>query len=527
MGKNSKILLNKWPFLISFLALLPLLNFKSALAVEWNEHVWLMTYFSKYFFTHHEFPDLINTQQWIGSPQALLKGSVFYRTFSLFSSPFGAGMALRVLILSLIVIQYLAVQRLFHEITKSKKLSHLVAIIWTFSIYPLARFFAYGAAAEFVSVLSVSAAVCLLVRIILNPAEKFWATVTMGFLFVMGAGSYLLTGVFGLIIAALLAPLSFSKSKNKFKAGMFLAGAGIFAISVLASWIYCLAVFVDPHTWYSVQVPDWGFLKNSWKSLAPFPIENADIPSGQVNILILGIAVFMGYFTFFQKKKAESIIKATVFSGAMIVIAGFLLLKTSPSFLYLINFAFLAILIAEVQSLSQFKFLTRQSFNTTFTVILVVGVMSLFVEFSHLLSQPTLPETEFSLSSPFGFKSEYAISRDIQSLPSNAASEPPLNFKVGEGENFGLVSPIELRLAQDSLIKTNVILFPWNQISVNASSGQLFSNQNMALLNVPAGAHKISVGFEPDSTYRILNAISSVFLLGWLCLATYGLRRSF
>jgi len=109
-------------------------------------------------------------------------------------------------------------------------------------------------------------------------------------------------------------------------------------------------------------------------------------------------------------------------------------------------------------------------------------------------------------------------------------------FTVRDGAQFGSIVPIEVTLAQTTLLVTNVQPFPWNRltadgvlipqrstaVSIMMSNGRVVAF-GLALL-VPAGTHRIDFRFVDDGIWTRWNWISWVVLFLWfgfaLCCAT-------
>src|SRR6516164_4675609 len=79
--------------------------------LDWFHHLWLTEYAGAWFRAHRDLPDVYNTPDIIGLMTPLFYGSKFYSCGGILASVGGSGLAMRVIILGVLALQYLHVKR--------------------------------------------------------------------------------------------------------------------------------------------------------------------------------------------------------------------------------------------------------------------------------------------------------------------------------------------------------------------------------------------------------------------------------
>ena len=126
--------------------------------LDWFHHLWLTEYAGAWFRAHRDLPDVYNTPDIIGLMTPLFYGSKFYSCGGILASVGGSGLAMRVIILGVLALQYLHVKRAARVAGAPTILAEVLSISLCWAIYPLNNLYIREDVGEYVAWLFLTSA---------------------------------------------------------------------------------------------------------------------------------------------------------------------------------------------------------------------------------------------------------------------------------------------------------------------------------------------------------------------------------
>src|SRR5579864_528830 len=143
-SKRSAIMEPAIPIVIACFPLLWLApihrHFHHALS-DWDNNLWMIGYFGEYFRRHGSFPMTFNTDPWVGMPNPMFYGSLFFPLAGLLSALFGSALALRMVVVTLFWLQTTQVYRTIKAMDQDSYTAWAIAAVVAFAIYPLTNLY--------------------------------------------------------------------------------------------------------------------------------------------------------------------------------------------------------------------------------------------------------------------------------------------------------------------------------------------------------------------------------------------------
>ena len=142
-----------------FIVTIPLLDIFSSFYFDWGNHIGYIGYNGNYLVDNGMFPLTINSNDSILNPNPLFYGYLFYPLSGTLSTIFSPSVTLRMIVFILLFIQFNVIRKLVFYTSNDSRISNVIGIIMTFSVYPLTNLYNRSAIPEFAA--SVSAVICL------------------------------------------------------------------------------------------------------------------------------------------------------------------------------------------------------------------------------------------------------------------------------------------------------------------------------------------------------------------------------
>jgi hypothetical protein len=173
---------------------------------DWINHLWLTAYYGESFRHLAEFPHVINTTSLIGIAHPIIYGYLFYPLAGFLSGFFGASFAIRALLIAVRAFAYFLVYVAAKKAARSRKQATIIAILVSFSAYPLTNLFSRVAIPEFFATRClVSAIASWLIFLWSSDGKKrFFFLSLSGLMLTLAIGSHPITALFGTISFAVV-----------------------------------------------------------------------------------------------------------------------------------------------------------------------------------------------------------------------------------------------------------------------------------------------------------------------------------
>ncbi len=135
-----------------------------------------------------------------------------------------------------------------------------------------------------------------------------------------------------------------------------------------------------------------------------------------------------------------------------------------------------------------------------------------------------------------GAHPNYSVPKLVQQMSKNEQGEDFqfLRFNLGLGSQFGTVDIAQIETSKRKWIRTNIQIFPWNQIWVNGeqlnvSQLRFYDNRQLQVtFKLPPGKFKIEYRCLADPVWMVLYRMSQVVFVLFLSYVLIGtLRRIF
>lgn len=101
-------------------------------------------------------------------------------------------------------------------------------------------------------------------------------------------------------------------------------------------------------------------------------------------------------------------------------------------------------------------------------------------------------------------------------------------FRSSDGTEFGRLRQVTLNLESPSLVQTNVVAFPWNQIRIEKhflERDNTLAKKNRIYFALPKGVHRVEYILTTPTEWRVLKQLSTVgFAVGLFLLWFFSVR---
>jgi hypothetical protein len=224
--------------------LFPMFALQRVFFLDWVNHLWLIEYFGEYLRRHAAPPDVVNTQQLVGSPVTILYAGKFYAMAGAISAFLGAAVTVRLLACGVLLLQFWQVHRAMIRLGAARAVAITAAVCVTWAIYPLTNFYNRGALTEFFAVAFLTCALAALLCVVHGRADR-QSTVMSGFMFTAAAVTHPLTAAFGALLLAVVGTIGIVLADPQRRLGLAIFGAvtALLAGLVLAPWLFAFASF--------------------------------------------------------------------------------------------------------------------------------------------------------------------------------------------------------------------------------------------------------------------------------------------
>lgn len=544
------------PLLFCFAVLFPLsLLFyggTTGFTSDWYNSIWMIGYQRYGLLANYSFSPVFNTSDLIGNSQPLFYGYILYPVLGLLSVPFGPHLTLRAVVIAVCSLEFFLVYQTVRtacaSLRENKAIAFAVAVLFTWSIYPLTNLYTRSALPEFFGGKFLVCALCTLYGMIQAKdldRKKLWAwgfAVSLSFCL----GTHPITAFLGSYMVGIL---FFSMKKEKTD-WIFFMVAGAVAVVVLSPWLVALAYFSkDLSIAHSLGEPSLhGGIDEWWIRLFPLPLDMRAIFGGtsiptpyldaQINLPLLILSLGLAVWTKKHTKKAFWGI-FSLFCFVFFVSIGWIPTSVARSILGKIQILYrwsafqniiLLFLVVYLVTDLQLSEKTKGALRTLFTVLLTVSFCGVLLRLVHA-APITLEGAKFGYSKllqeedfrkiPTSFYSigDYLVRKGYE--PYDGRKERPLQnvkFEVGTGSHFGEVYPIFLDKKSPAGYCTQVLVFPWNQLKVDGvivPSDQIrLASDKVAFYDEGEGK-RVEYVFAPPLSWKIARTASflTLFLL--------------
>jgi hypothetical protein len=573
---------------IAIVVLLPLfLLFKvhDTFYWDWNNHLWMIGYFGEYFRNHLSFPNVINTRNYANIVYPPFYSSLFYRLIGIVSSITGANVAIRISIVLVNLIQFISVYSLIKKISNDYWVGFVVSTLCLWSIYPLTNLYNRSALTEFFAISLLTTAICMWLYSF--EVNKQFAKISYRLLFAicfsLAFGFHAITAFFGLIFTVCIIALSIPKllHEKNHKVNI-LVGIGIIIYIFVTSfpWILLIVKFVNKLSIITGNEMHYiDGIDNFWVRVAPFPFDYRVIVNGmnigtpyldaQINMPLLIVSAFLIFYIFrWYRSKTQPLENKHDFLlllGSVISLIFFFLISLYGPILSLLPKVFLVAQYA-------YRFVSYQNIALLVTVVCGLSIVSrhklyssikrpllfcLLIALTISLMGVVLKQFHANaiINSDITKRSEYNFSREFRSQLLNVPStmygtfdyttlseldtktkleiseKNKINFPVGEGKHFGILTNLEIDLTERSNVALNSYPFTWNHIYVddkliNYSEMSWDDENKRIIVNLDTGKHTIKAQFEPDPLWDISKKLSFALIMSGLVYSVFFLSFS-
>ena len=283
---------------------------------DWYNSIWMMGY-QKYSYLYHGiFSDVYNTCDLVGNPQAVFYGHLFYPLMGLLSIPVGPHIALRWAVIAVCLLEFLIVYRTVKRFSENGFVAFVVAVLFSWSVYPLTNLYTRSALPEFFAGKFLVILLCSLLNLI-KSTDRFeknaWTWMYAVFLSLC-LGTHPITAFYGSLMVVLCFVSLFRKREDVILFLVGSVGAGL----VILPWVLALLLFskelsiakalAEFNPMFHAGIDTW------WVRLFPLPLDLRALHGGyavptpnldaQINFPLLVFAVFLGVRTKAYTSKA-------------------------------------------------------------------------------------------------------------------------------------------------------------------------------------------------------------------------------
>jgi hypothetical protein len=560
---------------LSFLAvLLPgllLLPPRWRFSPDWTNHLWLISYFGKYYGEHGSMPAVIHTPQIVGEPVTLFYGNLFYPIMGWLSSWIGTHGAVRLAVFATLGWQFFLVQRVLWSLGSSRNLAWTIACLVTWATYALTNLYNRSAVTEFFAGAWLTCAVCYWFLFLRAGTTRTMLAPALGCALccILVVGTHPITGWMAVCLFAVLAVTGLLAIHGQQLRRRLLI-AGLMALSVtlcLAPWLYATWLFhgdlIIAQSPAVVTIPcvDQWYLRffplpldlRCWLHdprhvATPYLDTQANMP------LLVVIAVWLVKAFRAARHRLGALDLGAL--GLVLACFGFCILlslcSSGPYFslpkpfravqftcrwVNPINLSLLMLLctVLLIRARGGQVGPPLRLGGLFLSCILGWGFVGLLVKlhhahFAHDLDPSVNVPLDAQLPMTYygrGYYSTPALYRDLRDRDCLIQGD----FVVDPAKGYGVPQTLHIVSEQSGMLVTRVTAFPWNKLYVN---GQAVLPQDIRLwcqpttpLPTPVEAIPVSPGenvveyrFEPDSLWRALDLVSRIgfgtVLLGWV-----------
>jgi hypothetical protein len=549
---------------------------------DWFVHLWLIAYHGAFFFHHGYFPEVIHTQQAVGMCDPAFYGRLPYVLVGGISAFIGPDLAARVAFFASLLLQFLEVWTAVRVFAKEKPLvATTVATLVCWTTYPLSNLFQRSSVWEFVAVCFLTSAVCRLFRLsIAEWGREYWScALGIALYWSVAMLSHPITAMLGSVfLLALWVPMVICVSNRR---RLMLASGAIFLLvsTAVTPWAYMIARFKSS---LRIDQPKSGGLAlfpfdEWWVRLWPTPLDPRTTLAGvkevstpyldtQINVALLVLAMSVIFLGLCARKAdraagraaggwlrryawANGVIAAGVLSVAFAFsVDSSLAAKVPPPLssaqfaCRLVTYCNLAILTLVLSVLVLVKRRPRLVVSYICFGTLGVALAGLTIKYIHIsavMNHASSWQTEkevLRLPGEFYGLGDFSV---IRTVPELETARPilPVTFAPSEGKQFGEVTEaVEVSVDRESALATNVVVFPWNQITVDGRvvpKAELRRRGVFFSAVVAPGRHRVKYRFVPDSIWVQFRRVSDCVLFAlvlcyaWLEAGNQCKRRPF
>ena len=555
----------------SFIILFPLIPIAPGLFdqsqgfyVDWWTNIWNIEYHARYFSVHHSMPDVIHTwnpERGIGRPDPLFYGFLFYPIMALIAQLLGTNLSLRLGIIVLWILQFVALKKVFLRLTDNYYLVYCVTALFLWGIYPLTNLYNRSALTEFFATGLLLCALCYFFLFLWSnlKREKINNAVFFGIFLTLCIGTHPITALYGGTFLFIVMVFSIGRLAKEISNNLpLILIIIVLCILTVLPWLYVtfkymadLSISSSPSVSVYSQTIDWPLSR-----FLHFPMDKRslihgwDVPGltpwleAQMNMPLL---ILLAWKLFRMKRRIWSLkLHEKIYIVYPIIL---FLLTTLMSFSPWI-WQFIPTIYKNIQM--SYRMVTYQNLS------LVLGLVSVFSLQKRLVptrlfvvSKKTLVVTTICLSISFVAALEKllhssAIMGDINFPSSDRSKEflatgwtagikgyvlssvPKIDEEFSQELVFlpdpfksGVKTVEEKRIFTDKPIwvKTNIQAFPWNKISDNSIEipfTHFKQSGGMIVFHLDAGNHMINYNYSVNSFYVRLRMVSFTIITIWL-----------
>jgi hypothetical protein len=608
LASNDRAILAVASIPIVLVAMAPMLRLRAVFAQDWINHLWMIEYFGEFLKQSATLPRVLNTVQVAGMPITLLYGRMFYAVAGALSAALGSVLAIRILVWAVLTLQFLHVSGAALRLGANRTQALVLAIIVSWSIYPLTNLYNRAALTEFFAVALLTGALSSLLAAALadeGRPVRYYDWIAAGFFYAAAAGTHPLTAVFGGMFLAILGIFLFLSGGGPGRKVLLVGGLmnAVLAAVVLCPWLYLVYRFrqhlpVSGNSDFNAMLfRRLGFFPQSidlfWSRLYPMPLDLRSVRHGldqvmtpyldaqaAVPLILFALVMLTGFRSMLRPVEHRAARLAVV--GASLGLAGLsLAVSVRPSLsawfggmfdvlqypyrlTSYINLGVLAAVLAlgaivwrpgNCRDRYWSSHVIAACAALSFAALMVKLIHASAIRDVTLHASSIVPSAR-PLVTPFGNEDpstawkplRFAPALHVDRLPTSFyatfaytvidgfGSAPPAGttpviyrtFDIRNGPAFGSTSPMQISVAEPTLVTTNVQPFPWNRLSIdgtevprsaaNVVSLPLGDGNPFYVLSVlvPAGSHRLDLTCVEDRIWVWLDRISWVVFLLWL-----------
>jgi hypothetical protein len=489
----------------------------------------------------------------------------------LLSAAVGAAPAVRVAVLVMLTVQFVALWSAGRKLLGPGRLTFamVVSVIW--ATYSLTNLYNRGALAEylatgfFVTALAFGASAALGG----DRSSRWFHGWLAGYFLLLTVGTHAPTAVLaGAFLSVLLFGAVAAAGRGAWRAGS--GRTGLVVAGGLAAGAVIVAPWVAANVWFASQLAlvrdAAGFIfrpenSDTWaRRFVPFPYDAAAMADGlevlgtpyleaQINVVLLIILFWNLELARRSRRRSPSTgaTKAPLKTVLMLAVGWFVLMaaiSVSPDFARHFQFAapyvqyayrlvshcnaalLVAVLASGVWVARRSGYRQAESeTKVVAAVCLAVAVVGLGIKLNHAAA----------VISPDAARPSSVQRRQMEVVPAYTlpASVPALSgdvslgvvFPVGRDPvDFGELGAARIELVQAAWVRTNAVVFPWIGLSVDGNPvppAHIARTGNFLAVYLAAGSHELRADWQPARAWSVLNQLSRV-LFGLVSLVTLG-----
>jgi hypothetical protein len=581
----------KWTVCLSVLAvLIPcslLLPLRGGFALDWVNHLWVISYFGDYYRAHGCMPSVLTTPQLAGEPMPIFYGYLFYPLLGWLSANVGPHAALRLAALGSLGLQFYLVRLVLRSLGSARGLAFAGACLVTWATYPLTNLYNRSALTEFFAGAWLTCAACCWFLFWRAGSNRSLWTHTLGLaLFsVLAAGTHPITAWMGVWLFVVLAVAGVLAGRGELlgRRLVLLGVAGVGVVLCLTPWLYATAYFCGslpiapavPAPLVTIDGIDQWYVR-----FFPLPLDLRCVrqpPSAvqtayldaQANVPLLALvgAVLIKLLLRAPRRPGLLAVAAVALVGVYLGFSITLSLVpeatrllpvpfTGAQFAYRwvnqINLALFALLCLALLVFRGGSGLPPLRVGGVFLGCLLTWAgAGLLVKLGHAAfvrqqgvmvnyqPGPQLPAVFYSVG---GYSTPTCYPA---SLRDDAGPVLRGHWDVDAGAAYGVAQPLRVRAERPGTLLTSAEGFAWNRLYLDGRAVRREETRlvrypefidptdrlpwNLQAIPLPAGEHEVEYRFEPDPLWSGLARLSGLALasiaLGWIALLLIPVRR--